>query len=396
MKTQVGIIGAGPAGLMLAQTLRLQGIDSVILEMRSEEYVLSRIRAGVLEHPTVEFLHEMGAGDRLAREGMPHEGIDLLFRGEKRRIDFPSLTNGKKVTVYGQQEVVKDLIELKKAFDGQILFEATDVRIVDPESDSPSLSFTYQGEQKTLACEFVAGCDGFHGVARASIPESGLKLFERVYPFAWLGILAEAAPAQDELIYSRHENGFALFSMRSQEVTRLYLQCDPKEDLEHWPDSRVWDELHRRLEAKDGFRVNEGAIMRKDVTPMRSFVCETMRHGRLFLAGDAAHIVPPTGAKGLNLAAGDVKLLSDAFVAYFRSGETGPLDGYEAHALKRIWAAQRFSWFMTRLLHKDPGANAFDQEVQFADLDYYTGTEAGRRTIAENYVGLPFGWPGAA
>ncbi|MBO6559576.1 MAG: 4-hydroxybenzoate 3-monooxygenase [Nisaea sp.] len=396
MKTQVGIIGAGPAGLMLAQVLRQHGIDSVILEQRSEDYVLSRIRAGVLEHPAVEFLHAMGAGERLAKEGMPHEGIDMLFRGEKRRIDFPSLTGGKKVTVYGQQEVVKDLIRLKKEFDGQILFEAENVAIHGAESDSPSLSFIYGGEQKTLACDFIAGCDGFHGVARQSIPEAKLKLFEKVYPFAWLGILADAAPAQDELIYSRHDNGFALFSMRSPEVTRLYLQCDPEENLDEWPDSRVWDELHRRLEAKDGFRVNEGRITRKDVTPMRSFVCETMRHGRLFLAGDAAHIVPPTGAKGLNLAAGDVKLLSDALAVYFKSGDTTQLDGYEALALKRIWAAQRFSWFMTRLLHKDPGANAFDEEVQFADLDYFTGTEAGRRTIAENYVGLPFGWTGAA
>jgi len=396
MKTQVGIIGAGPAGLMLAQTLRLHGIDSVILERRSEDYVLGRIRAGVLEHPAVEFLHQMGAGERLAKEGMPHEGIDLLFRGEKRRIDFPSLTDGRFVTVYGQQEVVKDLIGLKKAFDGQILFEAGNVTVHDAESDSPSLSFTHGGEEKTLACEFIAGCDGFHGVARASIPEQKLKLFERVYPFAWLGVLAEAAPAQDELIYSRHENGFALFSMRSPQVTRLYLQCRPEENLDEWPDGRIWEELHRRLETNDGFRVNEGPILRKDVTPMRSFVCETMRHGRLFLAGDAAHIVPPTGAKGLNLAAGDVKLLSDAFAAYFTSGDTGLLDTYEARALKRIWAAQRFSWFMTRLLHKDPGANAFDEEIQFADLDYYTGSEAGRRTIAENYVGLPFGWIGAA
>lgn len=396
MKTQVGIIGAGPAGLMLAQTLRQHGIDCVILEQRSEEYVLSRIRAGVLEHPTVEFLHEMGAGERLAREGMPHEGIDLLFRGEKRRIDFPSLTGGKRVTVYGQQEVVKDLIGLKKAFDNQILFEAEDVAILDAESDSPSLSFTHQGEAKTLSCDFVAGCDGFHGVGRKSIPEQRLRLFEKVYPFAWLGVLAEAAPAQDELIYSRHEDGFALFSMRSPEVTRLYLQCRPEENLDKWPDSRVWDELHKRLEANDGFRVNEGKIMRKDVTPMRSFVCETMRHGRLFLAGDASHIVPPTGAKGLNLAAGDVKLLSDGLAQFYNSGSMEKLDGYETLALKRIWAAQRFSWFMTSLLHKFPDGAAFDHEIQFADLDFYTGTETGRRNIAENYVGLPFGWSGSA
>ncbi|UUX50794.1 4-hydroxybenzoate 3-monooxygenase [Nisaea acidiphila] len=394
MKTQVGIIGAGPAGLMLAQTLRGYGIDCVILEQRSEEYVLSRIRAGVLEHPTVEFLHEMGAGERLAKEGMPHEGIDLLFRGEKRRIDFPSLTGGKKVTVYGQQEVVKDLILLKKEFDGQILFEAEDVAIHGAESDTPSLSFTHEGQTKTLACDFIAGCDGFHGAGRKSIPEQKLRLFEKVYPFAWLGVLAEAAPAQDELIYSRHEDGFALFSMRSPEVTRLYLQCDPDENLEEWPDSRVWDELHKRLEAKDGFRVNEGTIIRKDVTPMRSFVCETMRHGRLFLAGDAAHIVPPTGAKGLNLAAGDVKLLSEGLADFYKSGSTAKLDGYEALALKRIWAAQRFSWFMTSLLHKFPDGAAFDHEIQFADLDFYTGTETGRRNVAENYVGLPFGWSG--
>tara|TARA_E500000305_G_scaffold106710_1_gene105703 strand:+ start:2767 stop:3942 length:1176 start_codon:yes stop_codon:yes gene_type:complete len=391
MKTQVAIIGAGPAGLFLAQLLRQNAIDCVILEARSEEYVLSRIRAGVLEHPTVELLHAIGAGDRLAREGLPHEGVDIVFRGEKRRIDFPSLTGGKKVTVYGQQEVVKDLIALKKGFDGQILFEAENVKLQDIESDSPSVSFTRHGENVVLSCGFIAGCDGFHGVSRQTIPQDRLKLFEKVYPFAWLGLLAEAPPAQDELIYSYHQNGFALFSMRSPEVTRLYLQCHPEENLDEWPDDRVWNELHTRLESEDGFRLNEGKILRKDVTPMRSFVCETMRHGRLFLAGDAAHIVPPTGAKGLNLAAGDVKVLNDAFVAFFKSGASDLLDAYEATALKRVWAAQRFSWSMTRLLHKFPDAEPFDEAIQIADLDYFTGSEAGRKTIAENYVGLPFG-----
>ncbi|WP_193170059.1 4-hydroxybenzoate 3-monooxygenase [Nisaea nitritireducens] len=391
MKTQVAIIGAGPAGLLLAQLLRQSGVESVILEARSEEYVLSRIRAGVLEHPTVELLHSIGAGERLGREGMPHDGVDMVFQGEKRRIDFPALTGGKKVTVYGQQEVVKDLIALKKDFDGQILFEAENVRLHDIEGDSPSVSFTRHGEDVVLSCAFIAGCDGFHGVSRQTIPQDRLKLFEKVYPFAWLGILAEAPPAQDELIYSYHENGFALFSMRSPEVTRLYLQCDPDENLDEWPDERVWSELHTRLESGDGFRVNEGKILRKDVTPMRSFVCETMRHGRLFLAGDAAHIVPPTGAKGLNLAAGDVKVLNDALVAFFKSGASDLLDAYEATALKRVWAAQRFSWFMTRLLHKFPDGAPFDEAIQIADLDYFTGSEAGRKTIAENYVGLPFG-----
>ena len=391
MKTQVAIIGAGPAGLLLAQLLRQNAIDCVILEARSEEYVLSRIRAGVLEHPTVELLHAIGAGDRLAREGLPHEGVDIVFRGEKRRIDFPSLTGGKKVTVYGQQEVVKDLIALKKDFDGQILFEAENVKLQDIESDSPSVSFTRHGENVVLSCGFIAGCDGFHGVSRQTIPQDRLKLFEKVYPFAWLGLLAEAPPAQDELIYSYHQNGFALFSMRSPEVTRLYLQCHPEENLDEWPDDRVWNELHTRLESEDGFRLNEGKILRKDVTPMRSFVCETMRHGRLFLAGDAAHIVPPTGAKGLNLAAGDVKVLNDALVAFFKSGASDLLDAYEATALKRVWAAQRFSWSMTRLLHKFPDAEPFDEAIQIADLDYFTGSEAGRKTIAENYVGLPFG-----
>lgn len=391
MKTQVAIIGAGPAGLLLAQLLRQSGVESVILEARSEEYVLSRIRAGVLEHPTVELLHSIGAGERLGREGMPHDGVDMVFRGEKRRIDFPALTGGKKVTVYGQQEVVKDLIALKKDFDGQILFEAENVRLHDIESDTPSVSFTRHGEDVVLSCAFIAGCDGFHGVSRQTIPQDRLKLFEKVYPFAWLGILAEAPPAQDELIYSYHENGFALFSMRSPEVTRLYLQCHPEENLDKWPDERVWSELHARLESGDGFRVNEGKILRKDVTPMRSFVCETMRHGRLFLAGDAAHIVPPTGAKGLNLAAGDVKVLNDALVAFFKGGSADLLDAYEATALKRVWAAQRFSWFMTRLLHKFPDGEPFDAEMQIADLDYFTGSEAGRKTIAENYVGLPFG-----
>jgi len=391
MKTQVAIIGAGPAGLLLAQLLRQNAIDCVILEARSEEYVLSRIRAGVLEHPTVELLHSIGAGERLSREGLPHDGVDIVFRGEKRRIDFPSLTGGKKVTVYGQQEVVKDLIALKKDFDGQILFEAENVQLHDIESDSPSVSFSRHGEDVVLTCGFIAGCDGFHGVSRQTIPQDRLKLFEKVYPFAWLGLLVEAPPAQDELIYSYHENGFALFSMRSPEVTRLYLQCHPEENLDEWPDERVWSELHTRLESGDGFRLHEGKILRKDVTPMRSFVCETMRHGRLFLAGDAAHIVPPTGAKGLNLAAGDVKVLNDALVAFFKSGATDLLDSYETTALKRVWAAQRFSWSMTRLLHKFPDAEPFDEAIQIADLDYFTGSEAGRKTIAENYVGLPFG-----
>lgn len=391
MKTQVAIIGAGPAGLLLAQLLRQSGVESVILEARSEEYVLSRIRAGVLEHPTVELLHAIGAGDRLAREGMPHEGIDVVFRGEKRRIGFPELTGGKKVTVYGQQEVVTDLIALKKEFDGKILFEAENVRLHDVDSDHPSVSFARHGEDVVLNCDFIAGCDGFHGVSRQTIPQDRLRLFEKVYPFAWLGILAEAPPAQDELIYSYHENGFALFSMRSPEVTRLYLQCHPEENLDEWPDERVWSELHKRLESGDGFRVNEGKILRKDVTPMRSFVCETMRHGRLFLAGDAAHIVPPTGAKGLNLAAGDVKVLNDALVAFFKNGANDQLDAYEATALKRVWAAQRFSWSMTRLLHKFPDGEPFDEAIQIAELDYFTGSEAGRKTIAENYVGLPFG-----
>ncbi len=391
MKTQVAIIGAGPAGLLLAQLLRQNAIECVIVEARSEEYVLSRIRAGVLEHPTVELLHSIGAGERLGREGLPHEGVDVVFRGEKRRIDFPSLTGGKKVTVYGQQEVVKDLIALKKDFDGQILFEAENAQLHDIESDYPSVSFTRHGEDVVLNCDFIAGCDGFHGVSRQTIPQDRVKLFEKVYPFAWLGLLAEAPPAQDELIYSYHQNGFALFSMRSPEVTRLYLQCDPEENLDEWPDERVWSELHTRLDSGDGFRLNEGKILRKDVTPMRSFVCETMRHGRLFLAGDAAHIVPPTGAKGLNLAAGDVKVLNDALVAFFKNGATDLLDAYEATALKRVWAAQRFSWSMTRLLHKFPDAEPFDEAIQIADLDYFTGTEAGRKTIAENYVGLPFG-----
>lgn len=391
MKTQVAIIGAGPAGLLLAQLLRQNGVESVILEARSCDYVLSRIRAGVLEHPTVKLLHSIGAGDRLAREALTHEGVDFVFRGEKRRIDFPSLTDGKKVTVYGQQEVVKDLIALKMDFDGQILFEAENVHLHDIESNNPSVSFTRHGEKVILACDFIAGCDGFHGVSRQTIPQERLKLFEKVYPFAWLGLLAEAPPAQDELIYSCHQNGFALFSMRSPEVTRLYLQCRPEESLEEWPDDRVWSELHTRLESADSFRLNEGRILRKDVTPMRSFVCETMRHGRLFLAGDAAHIVPPTGAKGLNLAAGDVKVLNDAFVAFFKRGSGDLLDAYEATALKRVWAAQRFSWSMTRLLHKFPDGGPFDDAIQLADLDYFTGSEAGRKTIAENYVGLPFG-----
>ncbi|TDH63630.1 4-hydroxybenzoate 3-monooxygenase [Dankookia rubra] len=389
MRTQVGIIGAGPAGLLLAHLLHRAGIESVILEARSRAYVEDRIRAGLLEQGTVDILTETGVGDRLHREGLPHEGIELRFDGQGHRIDLTGLT-GKRVTIYGQQEVVKDLIAARLAHGGPLLFEVEDAAVHDIDTDYPSITFRHDGQAQTLHCDVIAGCDGFHGVCRDAMPESVLRVYERVYPFAWLGILASAPPASHELIYARHERGFALATMRSTTLARHYIQCRPEEDIADWSDDRIWAELHARMAGRDGHSpVKEGPILQKGITPMRSFVAEPMRHGRLFLAGDAAHIVPPTGAKGMNLAIADIIVLARALEAFYRGQGTALLDAYSATALRRVWKAQRFSWWMTSMLHRFDGGDPFEHKVQVAELDYVCGSAAGSLTLAENYVGLP-------
>jgi p-hydroxybenzoate 3-monooxygenase len=389
MRTQVGIVGAGPAGLLLSHLLHLRGIDSVVVEARSRAYVEGRIRAGVLEQGTVDLLRETGLGERMAREGLVHHGIWLRFAGRSHRIDLSELTNGKAITVYSQHEVIKDLIAARLAAGGRIVFEAADVGVRDIETASPRISFRTDGRTQELRCDIIAGCDGSHGICRPSVPPGILTLYEREYPFAWLGILAEAAPASEELIYAHHPNGFALFSMRSPQITRLYLQCAPDEDLAGLPDARIWDELHTRLEDTGGWRLNEGPILQKGVTAMRSFVCEPMQHGRLYLAGDAAHIVPPTGAKGLNLAVADVRVLANAIAEFYASGRTHLLDRYSETCLRRIWKVQRFSWWMTSMLHRFGEDGAFDRRRQLAELEYVTGSRAAATALAENYVGLP-------
>jgi p-hydroxybenzoate 3-monooxygenase len=389
MRTQVGIIGAGPAGLLLAHLLRLRGIESLVLEVRSRAHVEERIRAGLLEQGTVDILTQAGAGDRLHREGMPHEGIELRFDGESHRVPLTGLT-GRRVTIYGQQEVVKDLIALRLGHGAPLVFEAGEVAVHGIEEDRPTITWVEDGQERRLTCDVVAGCDGFHGVCRDSLPAGALRTYERVYPFAWLGILAEAPNLHHELVYARHERGFALATMRTPALTRLYLQCRPDEDLAEWPDHRIWEELHRRFERRDGLRqVREGPILQKGVTAMRSFVAEPMRHGRLFLAGDAAHIVPPTGAKGMNLAVADVWVLARALEAFYAGRGMDLLDGYSARCLARVWKAQRFSWWMTGLLHRFDAGDAFEHKVQLAELDYLCGSRAGMMTLAENYVGLP-------
>jgi p-hydroxybenzoate 3-monooxygenase len=390
MRTQVGIVGAGPAGLLLAHLLHRAGIDSVVLEARDRHYVEHRVRAGVLEQGTVDLLVATGVGERLQREGLAHKGIELRVGGRGHRIDFPSLTGGRGIVVYGQQEVVKDLIRARLASDRPLLFEASDVRLHALETSEPSLRFMHGGEPHELACEFVAGCDGFHGVSRQAIPPGVVTAFERTYPFAWLGILAQARPTHDELIYAHHDRGFALYSMRSPEITRLYLQVAPDEPLERWPDAKVWQELHTRLETGDGWQLVEGPVLEKGVTPMRSFVAEPMQYGRLFLAGDAAHIVPPTGAKGMNLAVADVRVLARALAAFFATGDEAPLAAYSATCLARIWRAEHFSWWMTSMLHRFPEDDAFGRRLQRSQLDYVTSSRAAAASLAENYVGLPF------
>jgi p-hydroxybenzoate 3-monooxygenase len=390
VRTRVGIVGAGPAGLMLAHLLRLAGIDSIVLERRSRDYVEKRVRAGVLEHPTVELLRAAGAADRLDREGLPHHGFALRFDGVDHRIDLSGLT-GHPITVYGQQEVVKDLIALRLAAGEPLHFDVDDVALHDLTTDAPRITWRdADGTARELTCDIVAGCDGFHGVSRPAVPASALTVFERTYPFAWLGVLARTAPSHDELIYTYHDRGFALHSMRSPEITRLYLQVPPEEDIADWSDARIWDELGARLETHDGFALTSGPILDKGVTPMRSFVTEPMRHGRLFLAGDAAHIVPPTGAKGMNLAIADVRLLARAVEEFTRSKDTRLLDSYSADCLKRVWRAEHFSWWMTSMLHLAPDADPFDRKLQLAQLRYTAASDAARTSLAENYVGLAY------
>jgi p-hydroxybenzoate 3-monooxygenase len=388
MDTQVGIVGAGPAGLLLAHLLRLRGIESVVLEARSRAYVEARVRAGVLEQGTVDLLTESGVADRLHREGLVHHGLELRFDGQGHRIDLSELTGGRAITVYGQQEVVKDLIAARLDAGGELLFEVSDVALDGLESETPRVRFRHEGGEQELRCAFVAGCDGFHGVCRDAIPPEALSVYEREYPFAWLGILAEVAPSSEELIYCHHERGFALHSMRSPRLTRLYLQCAPDEEIEEWPDARIWEELQARLATSDGWTLGEGPIVEKGVTPMRSFVVEPLRFGCLFLAGDSAHIVPPTGAKGLNLAVADVRVLSEALAAWFARGDAAGLDAYSATCLRRVWRVQHFSWWMTSMLHRFPGDDPFEAQLQRSQLRYVSTSRAAATTLAENYVGL--------
>lgn len=389
MRTQVGIIGAGPAGLILSHLLHLEGIESIIIESRSRAWVEGRVRAGVLEQGTVDLLNATGLGDRMRREGLIHDGISLHFDGLARRIDFRELT-GRAITVYGQQEVVKDAIQARLAAGGQILFDVEDVSVQDPNSGTPKIRFQHQGQPQEIDCAFIGGCDGFHGICRPSIPAGVLTFYDRVYPFAWLGILAESKPPSHELIYSNHERGFALASMRAPRLSRLYLQCSADEPLDEWPDARVWDELRVRLSAGGPVELEEGRVLQKNVTPMRSFVTYPMQYGNLFLAGDAAHIVPPTGAKGMNLAIADVNLLSRAMVKFFKTGSREGLEKYSNACSWRIWRAQHFSWWMTSMLHRFQGEfAAFDYKRQLAELEYVSGSPFAARALAENYAGFP-------
>jgi len=390
LRTQIGIVGAGPAGLLLSHLLHLQGIESVIVEARSRKYIEERIRAGVLEQGTVDMLVETGVGERLKREGLIHHGIELRFNRRGHRINMYELTGGKAITIYAQHEVVKDLVTARLAAGGQIFFEAADVSVDGFNGTTPSIRFAADGKIHELGCDFIAGCDGFHGVCRPSIPSGVLTAFDRTYPFAWLGILAQAPPSSHELVYAYHERGFALLSMRSMEIGRLYLQVPPEEDINNWPDDKIWRELQMRFAVNGDWKLTEGPILQKGITPMRSFVVEPMQYGRLYLAGDAAHIVPATGAKGLNLAAADVRLLAQAFVDYYSSGGTRQLEQYSHRCLRRVWKAQRFSWWMTSMLHRFDTDSPFDQRRQVAELDYLTGSRAAMTSLAENYVGLPW------
>jgi len=388
MRTQVGIIGAGPAGLMLSHLLRRQGIQSIVIESRSRAHCEERVRAGVLEQGTVDLLIETGLGDRLKREGLVHHGIELRFNRRRHRINMFELTEGRAITVYGQQEVIKDLVQAQLNAGGEVHFEAEVVGLQQLEGAKPAIHFRQNDEAREITCDFIAGCDGFHGISRPSIPAGAVTMYEREYPFAWLGILAEAPPSSKEVTYTNHERGFALLSMRSPTLSRLYLQCRPDENLGEWSDQRIWQELHARTEA-EGFALAEGPILQKGVTPMRSFVVEPMQFGRLYLAGDAAHIVPPTGAKGMNLAIADVTVLARALAEFYKTGSQDLLSRYSQACLCRVWRVQHFSWWMTSMLHRFEGDNGFDHRRQLAELDYVTSSRVAAQSLAENYVGWP-------
>lgn len=390
MKTQVGIIGAGPAGLLLSHLLARQGISSVVLENRSRDYVENRVRAGVLEQRTVNLLTEVGLGDRLQKEGMAHHGIEIRYSDNTHRINFDDLTDGKGITIYGQQEVVKDLISRREQDSGEIYFDVSEVEITALNETNGNIKFQHAGSELELACDFIAGCDGFHGISRQSIPKEKILSFDREYPFAWLGILVSAPPSSDELIYANSSSGFALHSMRSPSITRNYIQCDPDDAIEDWSNDRIWQCLHKRLENVPNWKLTEGEVLDKSITPMRSYVCETMRYGCLFLAGDAAHIVPPTGAKGMNLAISDVSHLSQAFVEWYKNNNENLLNHYSQNCLRHIWRGEHFSWYMTSLLHKFPGNSPFQDRLQKAELDHLCRSETASRNLAENYVGFDF------
>jgi p-hydroxybenzoate 3-monooxygenase len=387
MRTQVGIVGAGPAGLLLSRLLGLAGIDTVVLEKRTPEYLRARVRAGLLEEGTVALLTRAGVGARLLRERLTHDGVEIAFDGRRHRIDLKGLT-GTSVSIYGQAEIQKDLMADHGVSGGNIVFEAEDVSLRGLMSDKPRLRYHSGGEAHEIVCDFIAGCDGFHGVSRQAIPQDVIRVYERVYPFGWLGILSDTRPVNHELIYCNHERGFALCTMRSMTRSRYYLQVSADEDVADWPDERFWSELRRRIPADAATMLESGPSLEKSVAQLRSFVAEPMRYGRLFLAGDAAHIVPPTGAKGLNLAAADVRFLSEAFIAHYRSGHGELLDGYSARCLARVWKAQRFSWWMTALTHRFPEASGFERRAQAAELSYLAGSTAAQTVLAENYVGL--------
>ena len=389
MRTQVAIIGAGPSGLLLGQLLHNHGISNVILEQRSGEYVLGRIRAGVIEEGAADLIDRAGVGARMRREGLVHEGIEISFGGKRHRIDFRKRT-GKAVIVYGQTEITRDLMDGRAATGAETVYEAENVSLHDIQSGRPRVRYRKNETEHEIQCDFIAGCDGFHGVSRQTIPESAIRTYERIYPFGWLGILCDTPPVSPELIYANHERGFALCSMRSRNRSRLYIQCRLDDHIEDWPDDRFWGELKLRLDQQAASRIVTGPSIEKSIAPLRSFVAEPMRFGRLLLAGDAAHIVPPTGAKGLNLAASDVHYLWQALAAYYDEKSAAELDGYSARALARVWQAERFSWWMTTLLHRFPEGSGFDQRIQGAELKYLVGSDAAQTSLAENYVGLPY------
>ena len=389
MRTQVVIIGSGPSGLLLGQLLAKAGVDTVILEQKSRDYVLGRIRAGVLEQGAAALIEEAGAGARMLREGLVHEGIEIAFAGDRHRIDFKALT-GKTVVVYGQTEVTRDLMDARASIGAPAIYEAANVSVFDIGGESPRVRYSSGGQSFEVDCDYVAGCDGFHGVSRRAIPDNELKVYERVYPFGWLGILVDKPPVSDELIYVNHPNGFALCSMRSMTRSRYYLQCRLDDHVDNWPDDKFWEELVDRLDPQAVKALQTGPSIEKSIAPLRSFVAEPMRYGRLFLAGDAAHIVPPTGAKGLNLAASDVAYLSQALIARYKSGSNEGLDAYAARALSRVWKAERFSWWMTQMLHRFPESSGFDRQIQAAELEYLFSSKAAQTALAENYVGLPY------